>query len=151
MTTRLGTYRFRVIDSGGGWCGQTVHSGGGGPTAVLLHGYLGSAEDWNAVASGLAEECRCIAVDLPAHGEGGVGRGRGHLRGEMGGGKRGTAFLFFRHPIFLFDFAYQTPACHSTPPSEPNSRRGLELPRQKKKKTVANRIRNLLSIVFAHV
>ena len=37
-------------------------------TAVLLHGYMGSAEDWNAVASGLSEECRCVAVDLPAHG-----------------------------------------------------------------------------------
>jgi len=36
---------------------------------VLLHGYMGAAEDWNAVASGLTTERRCIAVDLPAHGE----------------------------------------------------------------------------------
>ena len=39
------------------------------PSAILLHGFMGAAEDWNAVAAGLAGTGRrIVAVDLPAHG-----------------------------------------------------------------------------------
>lgn len=39
------------------------------PTVVLLHGYLGSSADWDLVAAGLAQTCRCISIDLPGHGD----------------------------------------------------------------------------------
>jgi hypothetical protein len=41
---------------------------GAGRTAVLLHGFMGEARDWSAVAAGLSLGCRCFAVDLPGHG-----------------------------------------------------------------------------------
>ncbi|MCE9616466.1 MAG: 2-succinyl-6-hydroxy-2,4-cyclohexadiene-1-carboxylate synthase [Lentisphaerae bacterium] len=43
----------------------------GNPAAqpvVLLHGFLGSADDWDLVAADLARDCYCIAIDLPGHG-----------------------------------------------------------------------------------
>jgi len=37
------------------------------PTLVLLHGFLGSANDWSALIEQLPD-CDCIALDLPGHG-----------------------------------------------------------------------------------
>lgn len=39
-----------------------------GPPVVMLHGFLGSSADWQQVAAPLAEDFRCIAIDLPGHG-----------------------------------------------------------------------------------
>lgn len=38
------------------------------PPLVLLHGFLGRAADWDAVAERLAPSFRCVAVELPGHG-----------------------------------------------------------------------------------
>jgi 2-succinyl-6-hydroxy-2,4-cyclohexadiene-1-carboxylate synthase len=40
----------------------------GGPPIVLLHGFLGRAQDWEPTAARLAREFRCVAIDLPGHG-----------------------------------------------------------------------------------
>lgn len=39
------------------------------PAVLLLHGFLGAASDWDETAAALADDFRCIAVDLPGHGE----------------------------------------------------------------------------------
>lgn len=39
------------------------------PIVLLLHGFMGSRRDWHPVAEVLARTHRCIAVDLPGHGE----------------------------------------------------------------------------------
>lgn len=39
------------------------------PAVLFLHGFMGSRRDWSAVAGALARTHRCIAVDLPGHGE----------------------------------------------------------------------------------
>ncbi|HEY5999410.1 MAG TPA: 2-succinyl-6-hydroxy-2,4-cyclohexadiene-1-carboxylate synthase [bacterium] len=44
----------------------------GAPPLLLLHGFLGSRRDWDPVAAALAGSRRCIAVDLPGHGETGA-------------------------------------------------------------------------------
>ena len=69
----------------------------GPPTLVLLHGFLGAAEDWAAVAAGLGVNSRvsdpsldgtawvhsersgwrCLALDLPGHGGSSVNAARG--------------------------------------------------------------------------
>jgi pimeloyl-ACP methyl ester carboxylesterase len=41
---------------------------GAGPGLVILHGLLGSARNWRAVAQALGDRRRVIAVDLPNHG-----------------------------------------------------------------------------------
>ncbi len=38
------------------------------PALIFLHGFLGCAEDWRPVMSELANEFRCIAIDLPGYG-----------------------------------------------------------------------------------
>ncbi len=40
----------------------------GDTTVLFLHGFMGSTEDWRTVAHELAEEYRCVLVDLPGHG-----------------------------------------------------------------------------------
>ena len=60
--TGVGDYAFRVME----WAVPDV--AGTAPTLLFLHGFLGCAEDWNPVAAALALSCRCIVVDLPAHG-----------------------------------------------------------------------------------
>ena len=42
------------------------------PTVLLLHGFMGSRVDWTPVTEVLARTLRCIAVDLPGHGETGA-------------------------------------------------------------------------------
>lgn len=39
------------------------------PAVLLLHGFMGRASDWDEVARRLAGPFRCVAVDLPGHGE----------------------------------------------------------------------------------
>ncbi|MCL1050539.1 2-succinyl-6-hydroxy-2,4-cyclohexadiene-1-carboxylate synthase [Shewanella abyssi] len=39
------------------------------PVVVLLHGFLGSKEDWTAVIEVLAKQYYCVSIDLPGHGE----------------------------------------------------------------------------------
>jgi 2-succinyl-6-hydroxy-2,4-cyclohexadiene-1-carboxylate synthase len=39
------------------------------PAVLLLHGFMGERSDWDEVVSRLAGPFRCIAVDLPGHGE----------------------------------------------------------------------------------
>jgi 2-succinyl-6-hydroxy-2,4-cyclohexadiene-1-carboxylate synthase len=41
----------------------------GAPVLLLLHGFLGSRRDWDPVVAALSRSHRCIAVDLPGHGE----------------------------------------------------------------------------------
>lgn len=36
---------------------------------LLLHGFMGSAPDWNQISESLSEDFYCIAPDLPGHGE----------------------------------------------------------------------------------
>lgn len=40
-----------------------------GPSVILLHGFLGSGRDWRGFARLLAGDARCLAVDLPGHGQ----------------------------------------------------------------------------------
>lgn len=52
--------------------GETVRVrvwGTGGAPILLLHGFLGSSEEWGGLAAGLATWFRLAAVDLPGHGE----------------------------------------------------------------------------------
>lgn len=39
------------------------------PALVLLHGFLGSKEDWQASLPVLSQYFHCICIDLPGHGE----------------------------------------------------------------------------------
>ncbi|WP_028109273.1 2-succinyl-6-hydroxy-2,4-cyclohexadiene-1-carboxylate synthase [Ferrimonas futtsuensis] len=39
------------------------------PTLVLLHGFLGSAGDWQPVLPALEQHFHCLALDLPGHGD----------------------------------------------------------------------------------
>lgn len=39
------------------------------PALVLLHGFLGSKEDWQACLPTLSQYFHCICIDLPGHGE----------------------------------------------------------------------------------
>lgn len=38
------------------------------PAILFLHGFMGSAEDWEAIVVTLRERFYCVAVDLPGHG-----------------------------------------------------------------------------------
>ena len=61
-TTSTGTYDVTCVDTGVGDEDEE--------TFILLHGFMGSSADWNAVARGLVAHggARVIALDLPAHG-----------------------------------------------------------------------------------
>ena len=47
----------------------TLTGHAGGPTVLLLHGFMGSSEDWQDTIATLDGRCRCLAVDLPGHGD----------------------------------------------------------------------------------
>ncbi|MGB3493797.1 MAG: 2-succinyl-6-hydroxy-2,4-cyclohexadiene-1-carboxylate synthase [Elainellaceae cyanobacterium] len=65
----IGDYSFHVLDletSGGDTgCAQASQR----PPLVFLHGFMGSSEDWLEVMQRLGDRHRCIAVDLPGHGQ----------------------------------------------------------------------------------
>ena len=85
VVTAAGGYHIRVVE----WLPNNQHtpistkSGPGSepgrngvlkpvaepPTVVFLHGFLGGPQDWAAIASALALGCRCVAVELPGHGD----------------------------------------------------------------------------------
>ncbi len=50
----------------------------GPPPLILLHGFMGSKDDWADIIDGLKEARPCIAIDLPGHG-GTVVNGDGSL------------------------------------------------------------------------
>ena len=39
------------------------------PALVLLHGFLGSKDDWRGILPQLSEHFYCISIDLPGHGD----------------------------------------------------------------------------------
>lgn len=41
----------------------------GRPVLLLLHGFMGSARDWDEIVSCIANTHHCLAIDLPGHGE----------------------------------------------------------------------------------
>ena len=41
----------------------------GDPAVLFLHGFMGSSEDWQDTIATLDGRCRCLAVDLPGHGD----------------------------------------------------------------------------------
>ena len=43
--------------------------GGTGGNLILIHGFLGSGDDWKAVLPSLKEQFHCYTVDLPGHGQ----------------------------------------------------------------------------------
>ena len=46
----------------------TLSGDAGRPTVLFLHGFMGSAADWEDVTAALGTEHHCLAVDLPGHG-----------------------------------------------------------------------------------
>ena len=48
---------------------NVIESGGGLPALVLLHYFGGSAKEWEFVRNELADSYRCVAIDLPGHGD----------------------------------------------------------------------------------
>jgi 2-succinyl-6-hydroxy-2,4-cyclohexadiene-1-carboxylate synthase len=86
---------------------------------VFLHGFMGSAADWEPVIATLADAYRCVAVDLPGHGASlglppeayafagaarrlrdtldGLGIGRAALVGYSMGGRL-ALYVALRHP-----------------------------------------------------
>lgn len=46
----------------------TLSGDAGLPTVLFVHGFMGSAADWEYVTNALGENHRCLAVDLPGHG-----------------------------------------------------------------------------------
>jgi 2-succinyl-6-hydroxy-2,4-cyclohexadiene-1-carboxylate synthase len=48
--------------------GYTLVGDAGLPTVLFLHGFMGSATDWEDVTAALGTNHRCLAVDLPGHG-----------------------------------------------------------------------------------
>lgn len=43
-------------------------SSGQGDPVVILHGLMGSGENWRRIGAALAERCRVVCLDLPNHG-----------------------------------------------------------------------------------
>lgn len=39
------------------------------PPVVFLHGFMGSARDWDSVIEKVSAACYCVAIDLPGHGK----------------------------------------------------------------------------------
>lgn len=50
-----------------GWIDSRPGDRGGTPV-LLLHGFLGCADDWSQVIATLGDTHRCVAFDLPGHG-----------------------------------------------------------------------------------
>ncbi|KAK9806829.1 hypothetical protein WJX72_004058 [[Myrmecia] bisecta] len=49
-----------------------------GPVVLFLHGFLGTADDWRPLMAALSPSCRCLAIDLPGHGQTQVTIGSSH-------------------------------------------------------------------------
>ncbi len=48
---------------------HTIVGPRGAPVVLFLHGFMGARGDWDEVAGRLVPDLRCLAVDLPGHGE----------------------------------------------------------------------------------
>jgi 2-succinyl-6-hydroxy-2,4-cyclohexadiene-1-carboxylate synthase len=46
-----------------------VHGSPSATPLIMLHGFLGSSDDWQQVIAELQPNVRCMTVDLPGHGE----------------------------------------------------------------------------------
>mgnify|MGYP001499197535 CR=1 FL=1 len=46
----------------------TISGGGAGTPVVMVHGFLGSGDDWSELTGALAGTRRCLRVELPGHG-----------------------------------------------------------------------------------
>src|SRR3954451_17047649 len=46
-----------------------VVRGTGDPTVIFVHGFACSLDDWQDQFRGLSPNFRCVALDLPGHGE----------------------------------------------------------------------------------
>ncbi len=47
----------------------TLTGDAGDPAVLFLHGFMGSSGDWQDTIATLDGRCRCLAVDLPGHGD----------------------------------------------------------------------------------
>ena len=68
VATPAGLYSFRVVEP----CHRGPPALGARderPLLLFLHGFLGAAEDWQPVMQALCTRCRCLALDLPGHGQ----------------------------------------------------------------------------------
>ncbi|TKB47929.1 2-succinyl-6-hydroxy-2,4-cyclohexadiene-1-carboxylate synthase [Ferrimonas sediminicola] len=111
------------------------------PTLVLLHGFLGSAEDWQPVLPALQRHFHCLALDLPGHGdnrtpltrgpgfdevcqqlEARLPRGRFHLLGYSLGG-RIALHLAQRNPGHLLSLTLESAHPGLTSQQERQARR----------------------------
>lgn len=68
-TSRTAAHARSIPEAGGTHQGGSAGGAAGPPTVVFLHGFLGGPHDWSAVASALSLRCRCLAVELPGHGD----------------------------------------------------------------------------------
>ena len=50
-----------------GWHGF-ASSDAAAPVTLLLHGFMGRAQDWRPVVEEISPTCRCLCPDLPGHG-----------------------------------------------------------------------------------
>ena len=57
---------------------------GEGPAALFVHGVFTNAVFWRNVLGAVRSERRCVAVDLPAHGQTRTTRSLGPLAGRLG-------------------------------------------------------------------
>lgn len=71
MTCLPGATHHLQVDVGDGLL-LHVRRTGRGPALLLLHGFTGSEESWEPLASALADRFTTIAVDLPGHGASGA-------------------------------------------------------------------------------
>ncbi len=46
-----------------------THGSPSQPPLCLLHGFMGSSEDWQPIVEALSKEVYCLTVDLPGHGQ----------------------------------------------------------------------------------
>ncbi len=60
-------HRSKVDTSSG--AASYLDTGGSGRTALFLHGVGTSSYLWRHVIGRIGEQCRCVAVDLPLHGQ----------------------------------------------------------------------------------
>jgi len=48
---------------------HTITGPADAPVVLLLHGFMGAHDDWSPIVEEVADDFRCLAVDLPGHGD----------------------------------------------------------------------------------
>lgn len=56
------------VEASSGSSGNGSGSKGDQPPVLLLHGFMGAADDWRPLMQSLGLQRRCVALDLPGHG-----------------------------------------------------------------------------------